>query len=131
YVAMTRAKEKLVMIGNVSEVEKEVEKWQEALDHNSWTLPLQLRKKAKNFLDWVGPSLIRHQGNDVLREGMMGRITFQEAHDDPSNWKVHMIAASELLNLEAATTKVKEDWQQSIVHWNPSGLANPEDYTEV
>src|SRR5690625_3873975 len=43
YVALTRAKEKLVMVGNVNSFAKKQEKWQPILDHSEWVLPAQYR----------------------------------------------------------------------------------------
>src|SRR5690606_16879476 len=39
YVAVTRAKEKLVMIANVNSFAKKIEKWQKMIDHSEWVLP--------------------------------------------------------------------------------------------
>src|SRR5699024_4775395 len=63
YVAMTRAKEKLVMVGNVPSMEKLIDDWTAIVDHDDWVLPMKHRKKAKTYLDWVGPALVRHQQN--------------------------------------------------------------------
>src|SRR5699024_8104078 len=68
YVAMTRAKEKLTMIGNVASFEKLQEKWRDLAAHEALILPTQLRKKAITYLDWVGPALVRHQDGEILRD---------------------------------------------------------------
>src|SRR5699024_9908549 len=68
YVALTRAKEKLVMVASVPSFTKKQEKWEKMLDHKDWVLPAHDRMDSKSYLDWVGPALIRHHMNDVLRD---------------------------------------------------------------
>src|SRR5690625_3152265 len=67
YVAMTRAKEKLVMIGTVANFSKEMEKkWGQVIEQQQWILPKHLRKRAKSYFDWIVPALVRHHQNEQL-----------------------------------------------------------------
>ena len=66
YVALTRAKEKLVMIGNVNSAEKKLDKWQKIIDHETWVMPPHYRVAMKTYMDWVGPALLRHNQNEIL-----------------------------------------------------------------
>src|SRR5699024_5654760 len=100
YVAMTRAKEKLVMIGNVSSMEKLIDDWAVVANHETWVLPMKRRKKAKTYLDWVGPALVRHQQNEKLRNNEQVIDIVEEVMHDPSNWKIEIIAAESLTNME-------------------------------
>lgn len=55
YVALTRAKEKLIMIGSVRDLEKAQKKWMIA---DTWmdkvgVLPVYMRSDARNYLDWI------------------------------------------------------------------------------
>ena len=54
YVAMTRAREKLVLVGAVEDIEKTTEKWEYAKKAVSPLTYTQMLK-AKNYLDWLGP----------------------------------------------------------------------------
>ena len=56
YVAMTRAREKLILIGTVEDVDKTTEKWEYAAKTPT---PLSYSQilKAKSYLDWLGPIL--------------------------------------------------------------------------
>ncbi len=67
YVALTRAKEKLVMVGNVASLEKKLQKWRQIADHPSWVLPSHYRSEATSYLDWVAPGLLRHEQAMDLR----------------------------------------------------------------
>ena len=52
YVALTRAKEKLIMTGYVEKQEDEMEKW-----HKNYATGMSyvVRSSAKNYLEWVAP----------------------------------------------------------------------------
>ena len=56
YVAMTRAREKLILVGTVEDVEKTVAEWEWA---EGKTRPLTFSQMlgAKRYLDWIGPIL--------------------------------------------------------------------------
>ncbi|MDF2946280.1 MAG: addA [Bacillales bacterium] len=55
YVALTRAKEKLIMVGTVKNKEKSIKDWNQTCDA-SGIIPRYSRIKAKSYIDWVGPA---------------------------------------------------------------------------
>src|SRR5690625_3082663 len=115
YVALTRAKEKLVMIGQVPSFEDVYSKWQAALAYDDWVLPIHLRLEADSYLDWIGPALIRHQQNEILRERESALP--EEIAMDNSKWDISVIHASELVDLaeegKSETIDVKEQDRKS------------------
>jgi len=59
YVAMTRAKELLILTGRAKNLEKYIEKCRtETADIN---LPAYYRSTAQSYLDWIMPCLLRHR----------------------------------------------------------------------
>ncbi len=60
YVALTRAREKLVLVGSVTNLTQKVKKWQRLLSHSEQVLPLNEIAGARSYLDWVGIALVRH-----------------------------------------------------------------------
>ena len=66
YVALTRAKEKLFLLSSVKSLQKKLEKWEQNLNHSEWLLKDYERASAGSYLDWVGPSLVRHQDSQTL-----------------------------------------------------------------
>jgi ATP-dependent helicase/nuclease subunit A len=60
YVALTRAKEKLILIGTVKDKEKALKQWSETADQQGWLLPDYNRLTASSYIDWIGPALMRH-----------------------------------------------------------------------
>ena len=61
YVALTRARESLVMIGSVKNLSKQLERW---------SLPLEAAMEAGEgcYLNWLGPIVLRCPGAEALRE---------------------------------------------------------------
>ena len=54
YVALTRPKEKMFLVGTVADAAKQLQRWQTALDSGG-NLPDFRLAQAKRFIDWVGP----------------------------------------------------------------------------
>lgn len=61
YVAMTRAKEKLILVGSCAECEKEISKWLWILQRKETALPYSNLTTAKKYMDWILPALLRNQ----------------------------------------------------------------------
>ncbi|MUK90113.1 helicase-exonuclease AddAB subunit AddA [Ornithinibacillus sp. L9] len=119
YVALTRAKEKLVMIGNVDSLEKKLDKWQSMLDHSEWILPAHFRIESKSYMDWVGPALIRHQETDILRTEELQDAVLEEIRIDPSRWDVSIIHGSDLTNLDESIEETDKQLKERITNWQP------------
>lgn len=117
YVALTRAKEKLVLIGNVDSLEKNKENWQRNLEETDWILPIYERASAKSYIDWIGASIIRHQAASALW-GEENPVE-NEIYHDSSEWKVHMLHASELIEDETVSVEESTGLLTKIKNWEP------------
>jgi ATP-dependent helicase/nuclease subunit A len=115
YVALTRAKEKLFLIGTVKSFEKSVKKWKGAMKESEWLLPDFDRAGAGSYLDWIGPSLIRHPHCEELHEGELGEITRnEEIHHHPSCWNIMKIHKSELIQEEEDLEEHDDEWREKV-----------------
>lgn len=68
YVAMTRARERLILVGSTQNPASTCTKWAESVDLPDVQLPTEQLLSATNVLDWIGPALVRHRDGQVLRE---------------------------------------------------------------
>ncbi|MFT8871733.1 MAG: helicase-exonuclease AddAB subunit AddA [Sporolactobacillus sp.] len=93
YVAMTRAKEKLILVASSDRLEQAAAQWSSAVNCSGWLLPAYQRRAAGSFLDWIGPCLIRHRAAAVLRGGVDGRAADQEIAGDASQWRILIVPA--------------------------------------
>ena len=66
YVAMTRAKEKLILTGAVPNASQKLEAWQTLNVRAMETLSYSALTKASSYLDWVLPALLQHSGKDCF-----------------------------------------------------------------
>jgi ATP-dependent helicase/nuclease subunit A len=96
YVALTRAKEKLYLIGTLKEAEKMFEAWREHLSHTEWLLPDFDRVQAKSYIDWIGPALVRHHDCELLHGDASISHVPSDIAQHPSKWTVEMINDFEL-----------------------------------
>ena len=62
YVALTRAREKLIIIGSLEKMEKTVSSWQDVVGRTGEKLPAYFLRNANSFLDWLLAALRRHPG---------------------------------------------------------------------
>lgn len=67
YVALTRPKDKLILISAVKDLTKTIEDWGFVMDIRGEQLPDYLLAGARSYLDWIGPSLIRTPSAAELR----------------------------------------------------------------
>jgi ATP-dependent helicase/nuclease subunit A len=115
YVAMTRAKEKLFLIGTVKNFAVESAKWQSQLSCTSWLLPESERANCKSYLDWLGRALVRHRDTHTLRQPGEAEI-FPAAYHHPSRWQATVVAAGALRPGEAVLNPVKEEIAAAIMN---------------
>jgi ATP-dependent helicase/nuclease subunit A len=110
YVALTRAKEKLYLIGSVKDAEKTISKWQDEASHPDWLLDEYLRASASGYIDWIGPAVIRHQ-DCVPISGIEGKLHPALGEDitrHPSRWKIASIKAEEIASYGDEKTEEHE-----------------------
>lgn len=89
YVALTRSREKLYLVGAVRQLEKQIQTWSKHVEHVDWLLPDHELAKSTCYLDWIGPALIRHPDAVILRN--MTGYGYVEPLKDESRWKVHVL----------------------------------------
>ncbi|GAB2703522.1 helicase-exonuclease AddAB subunit AddA [Paenibacillus thermoaerophilus] len=105
YVALTRPKEKLYLVGTVRGLERQVAAWGRMLGTEGWRLPAYEILNGRCYLDWIGRALIRHRDARALREwaGLPERAPFA-LHGDGSRWHV-ALAGQEQFDREAAAAR--------------------------
>ncbi len=110
YVAMTRPKDKLILLGSMRDLARRVEKWTRTQS------PYQLAK-GKCFLDWIGPALLRHPDGGALRsmleeEALAGLTDGPSPSIDPSEsastWRVRLYNRGSLQGIGVNTIGGKD-----------------------
>lgn len=102
YVALTRAKEKLYLIGTVNDGEKTFERWRTALERKGQLLPDHDRVQASCYLDWIGPAVIRDREVPEWRRA---------EQSNSSSWAVTLVERSALNETD------EEQQAREIAQW--------------
>lgn len=92
YVALTRAKEKLYLVGTAKDKEKLLADWRSQAAGSEWLLPDYERFQAKSYLDFIGPALMRHR--DMDESG--APLVIDEIREHPARFQVSWLSAADL-----------------------------------
>ncbi|MDD9147308.1 helicase-exonuclease AddAB subunit AddA [Sporolactobacillus sp. CQH2019] len=117
YVAVTRAREKLILVSSVPDAKKKVHQWAAALHCRDWLLPEYIRGAVSSFLDWIGPCVIRHQSAEALHELAGGIPDRTAVSRDRSSWTVSMIAGVRMAADQAAERREDRDRLEHLRQW--------------
>ena len=99
YVAMTRAREKLIMVGRKGGLETAASKWCEFIDSTSKVIPVHALLEINSYLDWVAMTVARHRDGAPLWEcagTTKNRVAIPCAMGETSRWTVTMINADSI-----------------------------------
>lgn len=66
YVALTRAREKLILVGSVKRLGSQLDEWNRKARYRATTLAESAIAGAKHYLDWIMPAVLRHPDSQPL-----------------------------------------------------------------
>lgn len=108
YVALTRAKEKLIMIGTSKDVQKQIDEKKELLSNiKEEKLPTQLVKRYKTYLDWLELVYLR-RNNEAVN---MFIYTQQDIENDKKQEEIKPPKEYEIPQQLKEELKEKIEWQ--------------------
>ncbi|HHW56836.1 MAG TPA: helicase-exonuclease AddAB subunit AddA [Clostridia bacterium] len=93
YVALTRAKEKLILVGSIRDIKKNVRKWANAAVLQDKVSEYDILN-GKSYMDWIGSAVIRHKDLEPLREFAGVSLS---AEQDASKWEVKLWSKKDVL----------------------------------
>lgn len=115
YVALTRAEQKLFLIGTYESVEKVWQEWGAVDESTKRVLPNHLRLNSNTMMKWIGLALFRHQtvNPDSITKEYRGELT-----QYPVDFKITFQHAADILG-NIVTVQLEEekeeDWQKKIL----------------
>lgn len=113
YVALTRAEQKLILIGNTDKKESIIKRWSEVEGLDDVVLPEDARLKSTNVMDWIGKAIYRHRDFD-------GDVPIPQSNSKiyghPAHFKIDFISQGDLAAklLEETDADVPLDWYQQL-----------------
>jgi ATP-dependent helicase/nuclease subunit A len=119
YVALTRAREKLILVGAVNKLAKKAEEWSGMVGRAAVKLPDALLAGARSYLDWIGPAVARHPSAQELRDyaGCSGAAAGAFA-DDPSEWKIEVYTKVQL-SMDETETHDEPELLEAVRRFQP------------
>ena len=91
YVALTRAREKLILVGSARGLDKCAWRWCGPAEAEGWRLPDGYLAGAVTPLDWLGAALARHNDGAEIREmGSFENDLDEMVAGDSSRWEVYL-----------------------------------------
>ncbi|MCD8155233.1 MAG: helicase-exonuclease AddAB subunit AddA [Clostridiales bacterium] len=127
YVALTRAREKLIITGSMGKLEKYVRSLGRFREEREPLLPLGVRMKGKNYWSYILPALARHRSMEPLfsRYGM-----FQERENplygDRAEFQVRVVTALELAGKEVIRQTGQNLRREVLESWDAGRVYDPE-----
>ena len=103
YVAMTRAREKLILVGSTKKLAARAEGWCSYVTLTKRELPAYAALEADSFLDWLGMTVARHADGAPLWEcASLVEKRVAPAGEDDSRWQVELVPAAAVTSVSAA-----------------------------
>lgn len=126
YVALTRAKEKLILTGS-----GDLKKWVESCGYLIYDDRLHLYygrlAGAKCYMDWVIPALAGHRCFDPVYEMFQLERPHQgPLYQDQSQIKIHVITPANLLETELLTQMDRVVKKKELLNWDVEEVRHPE-----
>ncbi len=119
YVAMTRAKEKLILTGSVTDAKAKTEKWRSDAAYRKETLSYSCLTGASAYLDWVMPALLRSRAaEDFLRRLELEPVPAADG-ENVSQFRLHMFTQNETEQEEHRTRTGASVRLQQLLNLSP------------
>lgn len=132
YVALTRAKEKLILSGTIGALHPELGELSALRDSEEPLLSLGRRLGGKTYWDYVLPALARHRCMAPLfHEYGIFMNTANPLYKDPAEFKVTRITARELTESEVMEQAEREMKKETLENWNPGRVFDSEIREEI
>lgn len=120
YVALTRAKEKLILTGTIGKLEKQVQTLSSLMDRTENLVPLGNRMKAKNYWSFVLPALARHRAmDDLYHEYGIGVSSPAAFHNASAEFEIQVLTAADLTEREILSQVNAEIREEYLKNWDP------------
>ena len=108
YVALTRAKNRLILLGSVRDLPKTAEKWAKPVSPYSLS-------KGINFLDWLGPVLMRHPDCVSLRN-LLAEEFDQPLWNHDSKWQTRFHSRGDITAFHREEARNRYEFLTRLEH---------------
>ena len=125
YVALTRAKEKLILTGSVDNFEKTLKGWGQSLNRKTKTVGTYTAMKANCYLDWIGTAFMSHPDAKEIRNLLQVGDTGYLREDETSQWSFKRWDKSEISGPIAIESDQLEIRKEELINWDTQQVYSP------
>ncbi|WP_270279936.1 helicase-exonuclease AddAB subunit AddA [Vagococcus bubulae] len=112
YVALTRAEEKLYLVGSYKDKEDAYKKWATSTSTEHVVLPTASRQSTSSLMDWVGMTLVRHPAFETYFP--TSEVTVLPAlKKHPGQFSIHFYQEDDILDGYKAQDEQEKDLKPS------------------
>jgi ATP-dependent helicase/nuclease subunit A len=121
YVAMTRAKEKLILTGGVKKLEEKLTKWSSICNQKDKQLLYYQLSTAATYLDWVVPAAMRNRAFEWLLSDLGVQMNHQnQLYQGDVAFSVRTNSYKELARRELEEQLIKRINKEELLHMDYS-----------
>lgn len=127
YVALTRAKERLILTGTVGNLEKAVTACAAIASRTETGLSCKTLEKAKNCWDWILPALARHPVFEQLYEEFRIDVRREPVlEEENAEFVIRRVTAEELVQEEVILKWEQSEVKRELEHWDREKMYDAE-----
>ena len=125
YVALTRAKEKLILVGTINDIEKQARNWCASLYNDTKTVDHYTLHNQKSFIDWIMSALARHPDGSFIRELVEEPINVPIClSDEQSKFSFQLVQSDAIINETNHQVVEEETLLERFNEWEEQSLTS-------
>lgn len=132
YVAMTRAKEKLILVGGLKKLEDKLSKWSNVLTREEKQLLYYQISSASTYFDWIIPATMRHRGfSSLLEECNIRDNQNHHLYHSDARMVIKKQKLGTFIDNESAIQTFKNMNKDELLNWDNTAVYNEELRREI
>ncbi len=126
YVALTRAKEKLIITGGVKKLEASLKKWISTYTQKDIKLLFTQLTKAKNYYDFIIPALVRNKAFEPILKRIDITPNDSLYINNIGKYQIDIVDLENLINNEISTQLNVAVIREELISWNENAIHDEE-----
>ncbi|GMQ58419.1 helicase-exonuclease AddAB subunit AddA [Vallitalea sediminicola] len=120
YVALTRAREKLILVGSCKDLCKKAEKSSRYLFFPDRLLIPKVISSGHSYMDFIIPTLLRHRDGEIMRNLLDNPsiCSTEELFNHESSWDIKIVTTDDIFSKEEGTLKAMNETYESLLNWD-------------
>ncbi len=127
YVALTRAKEKLILTGTVEKLDQKAAAWNGLYRQRQERLPYGLLESAQNCWAWILPALCRHPAFDeIWREAERMPDRTHPCRESGARFRIKTLRGAGQVEQELEQRMYREERRRQLLDWDGAQIFDEE-----